>query len=117
MLVKGSKRKKATGGFGAETGFRICALLLSGFWPASSARIGEHLSLATPYVRRVLETLVARGYLVREEATNRTTGVRQHVYAVAGFDFQSKIIQRELTFLVPNYRAKAKEKREKRETK
>lgn len=112
LMLDVKRKKSASGGFGAETGFRICALLLSGFWPASVARIAEHLSLAEPYVRRVLDTLTSRGYLVRGESTNRRTGVRQHVYGVAGFDFQSKVIQRELTFLAPNYRDKVKPKKE-----
>lgn len=103
---KKSSRRSPTG-FGAETGFRLCALLLNGFWPANAARIAEHLNLAEPYIRRVLETLVDRGYLVRGQTTNATTGVRQNVYGVAGFEFRSKVIQSELTFLAPNYRSQA----------
>lgn len=80
--------------FGVGTGFRVCILLLTGFWPASAPRIAVELGLSENYVRRLLVKLKGAGVLVATSMPNTKIGVHQTVYAVAGYEFGAKLINR-----------------------
>lgn len=80
--------------FGAGTGFRVCMLLLTGVWPASAPRLAVELKLSENYMRRVLGKLETAGLIVSTSITNDETGVHQTVYAISGFEFSQKSINR-----------------------
>lgn len=79
---------------GVETGFRVCILLLTGFWPASAPRIALELNLSENYMRRVLGNLKDVGVLVATSMPSTRSGVHQTLYAVAGYEFGTKLINR-----------------------